>query len=289
MMFSLGETSLQKPKKSRQVICKYYASSLTHQNFVTLAAPDRQLHSSRFAGPDLVLPPSGRRPDPKKKQFCSYWLRTGECDFIQQGCMYKHEIPSNLDSVGLNKIPEWIQKKQRLTYTSGPPSKEAIDDLLGDLNEPLPPIPKPGNGSFPSPTAPSGRNISAPAADGFIHYFQHKHEPVAKSGKAVAESSLRQVHAHLGLSNHALNDPFTGLPTERSDLAKPRPSYFRQQVQEATTPRSGWVFPPSTQSVERPVAEQAPRTSPQMLFQSAASISKRKSKGGCKSSGKNAH
>jgi hypothetical protein len=67
--------------------------------------------------PRVCLPPSGILPDPKKKEYCSYWLRTGECDFIAQGCLYKHEMPDRekLRQLGFTRgYPLWYQEKRRL-------------------------------------------------------------------------------------------------------------------------------------------------------------------------------
>ncbi|CEO59977.1 Putative C-x8-C-x5-C-x3-H type zinc finger protein [Penicillium brasilianum] len=49
-----------------------------------------------------------------KKEFCSYWIRHGECDYQQQGCMYKHEMPTDifmLEKLGLRDIPRWYREK----------------------------------------------------------------------------------------------------------------------------------------------------------------------------------
>ncbi|KAL8713920.1 MAG: hypothetical protein Q9220_002066 [cf. Caloplaca sp. 1 TL-2023] len=46
---------------------------------------------------------------PGKKVYCSHWIRHGECDFIQQGCLYKHEMPDKgtLKAIGIRNIPPW--------------------------------------------------------------------------------------------------------------------------------------------------------------------------------------
>ncbi|KAL8928570.1 MAG: hypothetical protein Q9208_001804 [Pyrenodesmia sp. 3 TL-2023] len=46
---------------------------------------------------------------PGKKVYCSHWIRTGECDFIQQGCIYKHEMPDDdsLHAIGIRAVPAW--------------------------------------------------------------------------------------------------------------------------------------------------------------------------------------
>ena len=43
------------------------------------------------------------------KIYCTYWIRTGECDFEQQGCVYKHEMPdrNTLAKIGFRDIPRW--------------------------------------------------------------------------------------------------------------------------------------------------------------------------------------
>ncbi|KAL2857915.1 hypothetical protein BJY01DRAFT_241993 [Aspergillus pseudoustus] len=49
-----------------------------------------------------------------KKEYCSYWIRHGECDYQQQGCLYKHEMPldrSMLEKLGLRDIPRWYREK----------------------------------------------------------------------------------------------------------------------------------------------------------------------------------
>ena len=60
-----------------------------------------------------------RTQDPKdmlpgRKRYCSYWLRHGECDYAQQGCLYKHEMPldrDTLNAIGLKDIPKWYREQ----------------------------------------------------------------------------------------------------------------------------------------------------------------------------------
>ncbi|KAL4778933.1 hypothetical protein BJX76DRAFT_365709 [Aspergillus varians] len=52
-----------------------------------------------------------------KKEYCSYWIRHGECDYQQQGCLYKHEMPhdrSMLERLGLRDIPRWYREKHNI-------------------------------------------------------------------------------------------------------------------------------------------------------------------------------
>ncbi|KAI7550539.1 hypothetical protein KC331_g3116 [Hortaea werneckii] len=62
-----------------------------------------------------IAPPSGAQPDQDKKEYCTYWIRTGECDYMQQGCLYKHEMPdkATLEKIGLGRnLPRWWIEKQ---------------------------------------------------------------------------------------------------------------------------------------------------------------------------------
>ncbi|EMC92423.1 hypothetical protein BAUCODRAFT_288631 [Baudoinia panamericana UAMH 10762] len=59
-------------------------------------------------------PPSGFLPDQDRKEYCTYWIRHGECDFMQQGCMFKHEMPdkATLERIGIRCVPRWWAEKQ---------------------------------------------------------------------------------------------------------------------------------------------------------------------------------
>ncbi|KAL4932750.1 uncharacterized protein BDV17DRAFT_174588 [Aspergillus undulatus] len=57
---------------------------------------------------------NGQQTRNVKKEFCSYWIRHGECDYQQQGCLYKHEMPldkEGLEKVGLRDIPKWYRER----------------------------------------------------------------------------------------------------------------------------------------------------------------------------------
>ena len=49
-----------------------------------------------------------------KKVYCTHWLSKGNCAYMQQGCIYKHEIPRDQEtweSLGFHTIPGWLQAK----------------------------------------------------------------------------------------------------------------------------------------------------------------------------------
>lgn len=84
------------------------------------------------------LPPSGREPRPEKKVYCDYWIRTGECSFTQQGCLYKHEIPDmeTLKEIGFLDVPKWWKEKNaiKLGSTTAQPSSRTLTGTAKRLN-----------------------------------------------------------------------------------------------------------------------------------------------------------
>lgn len=66
-----------------------------------------------FKASKPASPSSRRTPDLGEKVYCTHWIRHGECDYIQQGCRYKHEMPdrATLTSIGFRTVPRWWQEK----------------------------------------------------------------------------------------------------------------------------------------------------------------------------------
>lgn len=90
--------------KSQEIIDNILAQS-THSS---PHKPDTALRVSR-------TPSSSPKSsfEQKDKIYCSYWIRSGECDYTQQGCRYKHEMPdkATLASIGFRTVPRWWQEK----------------------------------------------------------------------------------------------------------------------------------------------------------------------------------
>ena len=48
-----------------------------------------------------------------QKEYCSYWLQKGECNYTQTGCKFKHEMPvdkETLQKCGFREIPRWFME-----------------------------------------------------------------------------------------------------------------------------------------------------------------------------------
>ncbi|KAL8915587.1 MAG: hypothetical protein Q9171_000152 [Xanthocarpia ochracea] len=90
---------------------------------------------------------------PGKKVYCSHWIRKGDCDFVQQGCLYKHEMPDDdtLRAIGIRALPSW--------YIAAHPEK-ARERGWGSGNRAGGPSSrtwKPATTSFPAPSISSLR------------------------------------------------------------------------------------------------------------------------------------
>lgn len=75
------------------------------------------VRSAESASRPLTIEDLARNPAPGVKEYCSYWLRHGECDYAQQGCLYRHEMPLDpptLEKLGLRDIPRWYREKHGL-------------------------------------------------------------------------------------------------------------------------------------------------------------------------------
>lgn len=74
------------------------------------------------------LPDDVRLPTKGRKVYCSHWMSTGECDYAQQGCLYKHEMPLDqklLESLGFQDIPKWYREKYGIGKLTAVPGSGA--------------------------------------------------------------------------------------------------------------------------------------------------------------------
>jgi len=49
---------------------------------------------------------------PRKKVYCTFWIESGRCNYMQEGCRLKHEIPrdeTTRNKIGMRGIPRWLQ------------------------------------------------------------------------------------------------------------------------------------------------------------------------------------
>jgi hypothetical protein len=105
--------------------------------------------------------PSGIEPDPSKKEFCTHWIKTGECAFTSIGCKFKHEMPAmdKLRDVGFIQVPKWWKEKSAIT-ARGPTWMERRLALGKYDNNQLGEIP--ASRAFPDPSTFEGRQTDEP-------------------------------------------------------------------------------------------------------------------------------
>ncbi len=98
------------PQSSHSSIAE--ASPPKENDFIV--AYQRKLHPSFHS----ETSPSSTASTSQKKIFCTYWIKTGACAFLSQGCKYKHEMPSEevLHSIGFTQgTPRWWKENLALT------------------------------------------------------------------------------------------------------------------------------------------------------------------------------
>ncbi len=124
---------------------------------------DRQLAT---IVPDLLLvrnaaPPATARPVLEahrsgtmgQKVYCTHWLRRGECDYVQQGCKYKHEMPDLATlrlATGIRCFPKWWREAMGMV-DSAIRLPRPVDQIQNSHSTPVRPIALLIRNSAPSP------------------------------------------------------------------------------------------------------------------------------------------
>lgn len=127
-LFRLHTSSIQRP----EVIISSKSAAIPSATAVTWRRKDDSPKDATQAKIDTIVasevrlaaqpkvesfkassPSSRSTPDLGEKVYCTHWIRHGECDYIQQGCRYKHEMPdrATLASIGFRTVPRWWQEK----------------------------------------------------------------------------------------------------------------------------------------------------------------------------------
>ena len=95
---------------------------------------DPSMRTSRLDTVDMLQKKPRLRD---KKVYCTHWLSNGNCAYLQQGCIYRHEIPRDLQgwrSLGFQTIPGWLRAKspawidQHLWKSPDLPKDSAVEE-----------------------------------------------------------------------------------------------------------------------------------------------------------------
>ncbi|KAH7384638.1 hypothetical protein BKA66DRAFT_416894, partial [Pyrenochaeta sp. MPI-SDFR-AT-0127] len=109
----------------------------------------------------LTTYPSGVEPDPSKKEYCTHWIKTGECAFISIGCKYKHEMPTveKLRDLGFTQgMPRWWKEKSAIAARGQTWMQRRLAQGKGDAETNEIAAPR----SFPDPSTFRFRHIEEP-------------------------------------------------------------------------------------------------------------------------------
>ncbi|KAJ8115520.1 hypothetical protein OPT61_g2843 [Boeremia exigua] len=117
----------------------------------TKETTSKQLVQGHFPT-NRVTYPSGIEPDPSKKQYCTHWIRHNSCDYLQQGCRYKHEMPDRekLKELGFPKTPDWYRNKMAISAGASSWLRPQVDHVDNERHLSTEP---PTSLSFRPPTA----------------------------------------------------------------------------------------------------------------------------------------
>ena len=95
-----------------------------------------------------------------KKVYCTYWIQTGNCNYMQEGCKYKHEIPKDEETrraIGFREFPNWPREEMPARPVPAiNKSWRRQDGKPQDTKPELPRAPGPSNRGVQSSAAPHG-------------------------------------------------------------------------------------------------------------------------------------
>lgn len=110
-------------------------TNISNHKVEASSATEASSKTSEVSGKHDALPPwknvtqlGSRLPPPGKKVYCSHWMSTGECDYAQQGCLYKHEMPLDiemLNHLGFQDIPKWYRETHNIGKLTAVPGSGA--------------------------------------------------------------------------------------------------------------------------------------------------------------------
>ena len=143
-----------------------------------------------------------------KKVYCTHWLSKGNCAYMQQGCIYRHEIPRDQEtweSLGFHTIPGWLQAKSSAWINQHlRKSRDLSEDLsaqgLSVARKPQPQMnalqnPRKGNGNAPPA---HGRLQPRPDISCAKVPFARRSQPQINTLQSVREDGDRSpVHGRL--------------------------------------------------------------------------------------------
>jgi len=192
--------------------------------------------------PNITVKPSGipqvSRPTATpgtlgKKVYCTYFLNTGNCNYMQEGCKYKHEFPEDEETrsaIGLRKLPTWMRDDPAVPIK---PIPAAFSANTWRRPGSQPPQAELSVGAKPSPQNPfsssanNGRRFTQPQ-----NGTRSNSPAVLPPAAQAAQASFMQPQ-NSNYNNHAQQVPFFGPPQHHF------PSHASHNTQQQSRPISG--------------------------------------------------
>ncbi|KGO37761.1 Zinc finger, CCCH-type [Penicillium expansum] len=234
-----------------------------------------------------------------KKEYCSYWIRHGECDYSQQGCLYKHEMPTEfhmIEKLGLRDIPRWYREKHNVQSFLHPNRTQlaiAPQQPMRALPSPDSPTDESCAGKMTAINANPKLNKSPPRGpanrggyNGFVNHNQHRGGGRTGAPNGHHNNNWKGTHRGgrnrtMGPTRHGINGEREG---ERSGECSPgmesapatyhygSHGYGGNQVCTPTTPAAVPATVPITVSTTSHVA--APMAAHQSLLDDGNSLNR---------------
>ncbi|KAK4693152.1 hypothetical protein P7C71_g4197, partial [Lecanoromycetidae sp. Uapishka_2] len=166
-----------------------------------------------------------------KKVYCTYFLNTGNCNYMQEGCKYKHEFPEDDDTrtaIGLRKLPTWMRDDpavpvKPITPLPAPVLPPALQQNWRSRTRSQPPQTELGGASKQSNTGPFSRasNAGPRSAHQLQNAFRSHTSAFGPSDQGLQATSAQPSH-----NNHAQQAPFFAPPGQHFPT---HASYSNQQ------------------------------------------------------------
>ena len=167
-----------------------------------------------------------------QKVYCTHWMRTGECDFTQQGCMFLHAMPDldTLELLGFRSYPRWFREMPRDYQLE---NATDFNEIGLNQHRHSQAMANPGNwhsqgNKYMPPRVPMG--------PGFMQYQQQQHSPMPGSIDTAIHRSIDSPwrnagfnqphgpalqHAPIAYGNMSYERPFTPLGSPHMGAAQP--------------------------------------------------------------------
>lgn len=203
-----------------------------------------------------------------KKVYCTYWIQTGNCNYMQEGCKYKHEIPKDevtRRAIGFREFPNWPREELPIQAKPAPTLHKPWRRQDGKPE--FPGAPGFSNRAVASTAAAHGTPIILARGNRQASPGASTHGPVANTQYNPSADTFAATHQHFPThANHmAQQRPFSqggqsflgnGAPENYHQRLvqnnQSSPSYNQSASRIMNGGRSGSSSPPKQPPISRP-------------------------------------